>query len=152
MIVGDANRSEFATALKIGSTALVAQLLESGWDPDLALQAPVHTLKEISSNPAGPWSVVLADGRSMSALDIQRIYRDAADRAFRGRDSDTDWTLDAWAECLDGLEGDPTALVGKVDWVTKLEQLRRFAADSPEGWADPDLVKVDLAYHHIDPR
>ena len=42
-------------------------------------------------------------------------------------------------------------LVGKVDWVTKLEQLRRFSDDSPDGWGDPDLVKVDLAYHHIDP-
>ena len=151
VIVGDANRSEFATALKIGSTALVAQLLESGWSPDLVLHAPVQTLKEISSNPAGPWSVELADGRSLPALDVQRIYRNAAERAFRGRDSDTDWTLDTWAECLDGLESDPTVLVGKVDWITKLEQLRRFADDSSEGWADPELVKVDLAYHHIDP-
>ena len=151
VIVGDANRSEFATALKIGSTALVAQLLEDGWDPGLVLQEPVHTLQEISSNPAGPWAVELIDGRRMAALDVQRIYHEAADAAFRGRDSDTNWTLDAWAECLDGLERDPTVLVGKVDWVTKLEQLRRFAADSPQGWADPDLVKVDLSYHHIDP-
>ena len=151
VIVGDANRSEYATALKIGSTALVAQLLEGGWDPELVLKAPVQALKQISRNPSGPWIVELADGSSISALDVQRTYRHAAETAFGGRDADTNWTLKAWAECLDGLERDPETLVGKIDWVTKLEQLRDFAADSPQGWSDPDLVKVDLAYHHIDP-
>ena len=35
--------------------------------------------------------------------------------------------------------------------MTKLAELRDYADDSPEGWADPDLVKLDLAYHHVDP-
>ncbi len=151
VIVGDANQSEYATALKIGATALVAQLLDAGWDPELYLDNGVRTIKAISRNPSGPWTVELVDRGAVSALDVQRTYLEAAAHAFEGRDSDTDWTLAAWSECLDGLETNPERLVGKVDWITKLTQLREYADDSPLGWADPDLVKLDLAYHHVDP-
>jgi hypothetical protein len=151
VIVGDANRCEYATALKIGSTALVAQLLETGWDPDIYLEAPVRAIKQISANPGGPWSVEVLDRGTMGAIDVQRHYLAAAEAAFAQRDEDTDWTLDAWRECLDALESDPERLIGKVDWLTKLHQLREFASSAADGWADPDLVKVDLAYHHIDP-
>ncbi len=152
VIVGDANRCEYATALKVGATALTAQLLEGGWDPDLHLAQPVAAIKRISASPGGPWPVEMLDGRHMPAVDIQRRYLAAAESAFAGRDADTDWTLGAWRECLDALESDPSKLVGRVDWITKLGQLREFAGDSPDGWNDADLVKVDLAYHHIEPK
>ncbi|MBM4437583.1 MAG: proteasome accessory factor PafA2 family protein, partial [Actinobacteria bacterium] len=151
VIVGDANCSEYATALKVGTTALVAQLLERGWDPDMYLEEPVAALKGISRSPGGPWTVALVDRGTVGALEIQRRYLDAAQQAYAGRDADTDWTLGAWTECLDALADDPDRLIGKVDWLTKLARLRDFVADAPKGWADPDLVKVDLAYHHIDP-
>ncbi len=151
VIVGDANQSEHATALKLGTTALVAQLLESGFDPGIYLEDPVATIKDISRRPSGPWVVEQADGSTIGAIDVQRRYLDAARSAFAGRDADTDWTLEAWGECLDGLETDPEVLDGKVDWITKYRQLRSFADSSPHGWDDPDLIKVDLAYHHIDP-
>ena len=138
---------QYATALKVGTTALVAQLLAAGWNPDLYLDEAVRAIKSISRNPGGPWPVELVDGRTISAIDVQWIYLEAASSAFAGRDADTDWTLAAWSECLDGLATDPESLIGKVDWVTKLSELRDFADDSPEGWADPDLVKLDLAYH-----
>ena len=120
VVVGDANQSQYATALKIGTTALVAQLLAAGWNPDLYLDEAVRAIKSISRNPGGPWPVELVDGRTISAIDVQRIYLEAASAAFAGRDDDTDWTLAAWSECLDGLATDPECLVGKVDWVTKL--------------------------------
>ena len=151
VVIGDANQSQYATALKVGTTALVAQLLAAGWSPELYLDEAVRSIKSISRNPGGPWPVELVDGRTISAIDVQRIYLEAATSAFAGRDADTDWTLAAWTECLEGLDTDPERLVGKVDWVTKLAELRDYADDSPAGWADPDLVKLDLAYHHIDP-
>ncbi len=40
VICGDANMSEYATALKIGTTYLVTSLLESGWQPWVRLTKP----------------------------------------------------------------------------------------------------------------
>jgi hypothetical protein len=40
VICGDANMSEYATALKVGATALVLELLESGWAANLIVVDP----------------------------------------------------------------------------------------------------------------
>src|SRR5688572_25769712 len=42
VIIGDANMSEFATALKIGTTALVLDLIEKGKAPQLELANPIE--------------------------------------------------------------------------------------------------------------
>jgi proteasome accessory factor A len=151
IIIGDANRSEYATALKLGTTALVAQLLELGWDPEVDLENPVAALKEIAFNPYGGWTIRTARGGTMPAIEIQRMYLLEATKRFLGRDPDTDWTLRQWATILNGLEMDPLRLEGYVDWVTKYHQLARFAEKAEKGWEDPALVKLDLAYHHIEP-
>lgn len=151
IIIGDANRSEYATALKIGSTALVAQLLEQGWDPDIDLENPVAALKEIARNPFGEWTVRTTRGGAMPAVEVQRHYLLEATKRFMGRDKDTDWTLRQWATILNGLEMDPMRLEGYVDWVTKYKQLADYASKAKQGWDDPALVKLDLAYHHVNP-
>lgn len=151
IIIGDVNRSEYATALKVGSTALVAQLLELGWDPEIDLDNPVAALKEIARNPHGGWTVRTSRGRSMPAIEVQRAYLLEATKRFMGRDKDTDWTLRQWATILNGLEMDPLRLEGYVDWVTKYRQLSEYAEKSKLGWDDPALIKLDLAYHHVNP-
>jgi proteasome accessory factor A len=151
IIVGDANRSEYATALKIGSTALVAQLLEAGWDPEIELEHAVAALKEIAQNPYGGWTVRLNKGTTMPAIEVQRAYLLEATKRFLGRDKDTDWTLRQWATILNGLEMEPLRLGGYVDWVTKFAQLSQYAEKVERGWDDPALIKLDLAYHHVDP-
>ncbi|HEX2184732.1 MAG TPA: proteasome accessory factor PafA2 family protein [Chloroflexota bacterium] len=151
IIIGDVNRSEYATALKVGTTALVAQLLELGWSPDLELENDVQAIKDISRNPHGNWTVRTARGGSMPAIEVQRTYLLEATKRFMGRDRDTDWTLRQWAAILNGLEMDPMRLVGYVDWVTKYRQLAQYAEKAEKGWDDPALVKLDLAYHHINP-
>ena len=151
VICGDANRSETATALKIGSTALVAQMADSGWAPEFDLTDAVLDMRRIARNIEGAWSVSTFEHGEMPALAVQRVYLAEAERRFAGRDEDTDWTLLNWGKVLGLLEDDPMSLSGIVDWVTKLELLQSFAEDSPLGWADRDLCKVELAYHHIDP-
>src|ERR1700721_113619 len=42
VIIGDSNMSEMATALKIGTTALVLELIEQGHAPDLELANPIE--------------------------------------------------------------------------------------------------------------
>ena len=150
-IIGDANRSEYATRLKIGTTALVAQLLDEGWQPDIELENPVHSLRDIAANPLGGWTVKLSDGRIISAIDVQRHYLVEANLRYFGRDEDTTWVLRQWSTVLNGLESDPMRLDGYLDWVTKFLVLDRRATRSPQGWEDPALIKLDLAYHHVDP-
>lgn len=156
VIIGDANRSEWATAMKVGTTALVLDLVEDGWGygndvPDL--QDPVAALKVISRGHDLMAAVSLVDGRQVRALDVQRVYFEAAQRAFRGRDTETDWVLDQWHEVLDGFGGDPAPLADRIDWLIKkrlFDQLR--AAGGAMGWDDPALRRLDLAYHLVDPR
>ncbi len=152
IIIGDANRSEYTTALKIGTTAIVAQLLELGWDPGLELENPVQALRDISRNTRGGWTARFVDRGTLPAVEVQRVYLHEATRQFLGRDQDTDWVLRNWAQVINGLELDPLRLDGHLDWVTKWHQLNAFAEQSPQGWADPQLIKVDLAYHHVEPR
>src|SRR6478736_8185042 len=48
VILGDANMSQWATALKIGTTALVLDLIERGTAPQLEIAQPVDATKSIS--------------------------------------------------------------------------------------------------------
>ena len=137
IIIGDANRSEYTTALKIGTTALVAQLLELGWDPELELENPVQALKDISRNTRGGWTARFIDRGTVPAVDVQRLYLHEATRHFLGRDPDTDWVLRNWAQVINGLELDPLRLDGHLDWVTKWHQLNTFAEQSAAGMGRP---------------
>src|SRR5690348_10325395 len=48
VIVGDSNMSEVATFLKIGTTALVLDMIEDGFfDRDYSLQSPVQAIRDI---------------------------------------------------------------------------------------------------------
>ena len=152
VIAGDANRSEYATALKVGTTALAVQLLDDGWLPPVDLVDTVRDLRRIAANWEGGWSVQDTTYGEISAIEVQRMFLAEATRRYGDRDPDTIWTLTEWERVLDGLADDPMTLSGRVDWATKLERLQAFADDSPQGWSDPDLRKVDQAYHHIDPR
>ncbi|MDB6023286.1 MAG: proteasome accessory factor, partial [Pedosphaera sp.] len=75
VILGDANMSPFATRLKIGTTALVLEALardpQRTW-PQLA--DPLAALPAISRDPTFRWEVKLADGRTTTALELQREY------------------------------------------------------------------------------
>src|SRR5579872_1416373 len=57
VILGDANLSEWATAVKVGATDLVLSLLEQGWTPNIAIRNPVQTLKALSRDPSLRWLV-----------------------------------------------------------------------------------------------
>jgi proteasome accessory factor A len=152
VIVGDANMSEFATALKVGTTQLVLELLQSGWEPLFRLQDPVAAIKEVSRDPSFRWIVPLADGRTMSAVDMQRIYLGDAKRLLAGADEETDWVLREWEATLDALEKDPSVLADRLDWVAKRSLLQQFREAEERDWQDEALRSLDLAYHDVDPE
>src|SRR5205814_350103 len=106
VILGDSNMSEWATALKIGTTALVLDLIERGQAPQLEIAQPVDANKSISRDQNYDWIIELKDGRKISAIEVQRIYLRAAAKvdppspgsgaAGNFADEDRQWILQEW--------------------------------------------------------
>jgi proteasome accessory factor A len=151
LIVGDANMCEYATALKVGTTRLVLDLIERGAALQCELENAVAAVKELSRDADLKAVVRRRGGGTVSGLELQELYWSAADKALAGSDEDTDWTLREWARTLELLSSDRSQLAGQLDWVTKLWLLETFAREERVGWDDPWLASLDLEYHNIDP-
>lgn len=152
VICGDANMSQWATAMKVGTTALVLRLLESGWRPLVRLEDPVKAIKSVSRDQTLRWLVPLADGRMLGATEIQRLYLSEARAALQGVSHESDWILDEWDLALDALEKDLLELRDRVDWVAKRAILEEYMSEEGVDWDAPILKSLDLAYHDLDPE
>ncbi len=158
-IAGDANRSEWATAMKVGTTALVLDLIERGRPlPTIGVADPVSAIRLFSRDPGGTVAVPGIDGRQVTAADVQRLILCACHDAFHGRDSETDWVLGQWGLGLDALatrdaDGRPGAFLrSRADWAIKWGVLAQVAGHGDTSvWGDPRLRRLDLAYHLVDP-
>jgi proteasome accessory factor A len=153
LIIGDSNMAEYATALKLGTTGLVLQLIEEGHAPrGLDLDEPVETLQEISQDQHRRWVVRLQSGKTISAIDIQEQFLAAAQEHCQGQDEETDWVLAQWEAVLHDLRGDYVRLVGRVDWASKLWLLESYREAEQVDWRDPVLKSLDLEYHNLNPE
>ncbi len=153
LLLGDSNMAEVATALKLGTTGLVLQLIEEGHAPSgLEFDDPVEALKDISRDQDRTWLAELASGKTLSAIDIQEQYLEAARRRCQGQDEETDWVLEQWETVLTDLRGDYRKLVGRVDWASKLWLLESFREAEQAEWGDPMLKSLDLEYHNLHPE
>ncbi len=127
VIIGDANLAELATYLKVGTTSLVLAMIEARALPrDLAIEEPVEALQAISHDPSLSHKVRLRDGRQMTALEVQQVYFEQADKfvATQGEsDEQTADVLRQWAEVLDDLAIDPMRCADRLDWPAKLRLL-----------------------------
>jgi len=151
VIVGDANMSEYATALKIGTTALVLSLIEERLIPkDFALKNPVRDIKEISRDQTYQWLVQLENGKTTSAIDLQRQYLSLTQKYLADGDDETNWLLLEWESVLDELEHEPANLKDRLDWVAKKWLLETFMEEEKITWDDEWLQSLDLEYHNID--
>lgn len=151
VICGDANMSEYATALKVGTTALVLDLVEAGWLPTWVVKDPVRTAQQLSRDPDGKW-LVETDSGTVSAIDLQRNYLQEAQRQLSGRDAETDWLLREWEIVLNALETEPEILADRIDWVAKRQLLELYRESEGLNWDDSALLALDLEYHHVDPN
>ena len=97
LLIGDSNMSPFATALKVGTTACVLALLETGHLPrHLVLNDAVQSTRDISRDWDGQWLVDLENGKTMGALDVQWKFYDLAQKHLGGQNAETDWLLESW--------------------------------------------------------
>jgi proteasome accessory factor A len=153
VIIGDANRSEVQTFLKLGTTALVLDAIEDGalGDPP-ALRDPVREVWAVSHDPGLRHRIETADSKHRSALDIQWQYYAAAERHARdlGRAGVWRGVLDEWESILVDLERDPRATADRLDWTAKLRILEAYRDRDGFAWDDPKLRLLDLQYHDVD--
>jgi proteasome accessory factor PafA2 len=163
VITGDANLSETATFLKVGTTALVLSMIEDDWfvragARDLTLQAPVAAMRRVSYDLGLHQPLALADGRSMTALEMQweeldlarKYAEDLGTDAVGGTEAGAE-ILRIWEEVLTGLESDPLSLASKLDWVAKYRVVDGYRQRHGLAWDDPKLALMDLQYHDVEP-
>jgi proteasome accessory factor A len=143
--------SEWATAMKIGTTAMVLELIERGEAPQLEIAQPIEANRSISRDQTHDWIVELKDGRKISAIDVQRLYLQAAAR-LENAEKDHRWVLREWENVLNDLESDPALTRDRVDWAAKKLFLEALQEEEKLVWTDPWLQSVDLEYHNVDPE
>jgi proteasome accessory factor A len=160
VIIGDANISQVATFVKLGSTSLLLAALETlGPDGFPALpRQPVRAVRAFSADPELRTVVEGDDGRSRSAWDYQdELWHLAKDFAGRtGADdvadeSEVDLILTQWRELLDGVRDDPLSVADRVDWVAKQRLVRGTMARHGVAADAAKVRAIDLQYHDLRP-
>ncbi len=155
VIVGDANMAELSTYLKLGTTAIVLEMLEANAEfQNLDLEDPIRAIREVSRDLDMKGTLKLADGRVTSAVGVQRSYLKTA-MDFYACHELTQITKDIlvrWEETLDKLERDSMLLVRELDWVAKRQMIRSYMERRGCGWNDPRVLLLDLQYHDVRPE
>ena len=154
VIVGDSNMSETTALLKVASTDLVLRMIEGGVVMrDLTLDNPIRAIREIAHDMTGRRKVGLANGRELSALEIQSEFLAKAGDFVDRHDLRTptiERTLDLWERTLKAVEsGDLSLVEREIDWVIKFKLLDRYRSTHGLSWSDPRIAQLDLAYNDI---
>jgi proteasome accessory factor PafA2 len=157
VIIGDANLCEVATFLKVGTTALVLDLIEAKALPDLTIDRPVSTLHAVSHDPSLKHLISLRDGTKLTAVQLQWRFLEAASAFVESRGDDdpggqTAEVLRRWESVLTRLERDPMECARELDWVAKLRLLTGFREREGLDWGHPRLELIDLQYSDVRPE
>ena len=160
VIAGDANCSETATFLKVGTTAFVLAMVEDDALPrSFAFRSPVQTMRQVSYDLTLARAHELVDGTTVTALDVQwelldraRKWADERGLDAVGGDVVGRQVLATWEEVLTGLETDPASLADRLDWVAKHRILDGYRERHGLEWGDQRLAALALQYHDVRPE
>lgn len=158
VIVGDANMCDYATYLKVGTTAFVLAMLEDNvdyfCDNLILLNEPVSAIRSISHDVSMTTTISTNRGL-MTALNIQewyleqsKKYAEQADLDMLGGEVALD-VLEQWEQTLAALSSDPDSLNGKVDWITKKRIIDGYIARDGLKADASKLMAIDVQYHDI---
>jgi Pup amidohydrolase len=159
VIVGDANLSEVATFLKVGTTAIVLSMVEDDFlTREFLFNAPVFAIRRVSYDLSLREPLELVDGSTVTALEVQwelydraRKYAEEFGLECVGEQAGVE-VLERWEAVLTGLESDPSALAGQLDWVAKHRLLDGYRERHGLDWSDARLAAMDLQYHDLRPE
>lgn len=159
VIIGDANMSEYALWLKVGLSAFLLEILEKGSIPkDLPiLKHPVYNVREISKDLALKKTLELADGRQMTALQIQEWFLGWLSQWYssfykpnKGRNLELEELLKEYQYTVDALENNPIKVADRLDCWIKLNLLENYRTKHNLPWSHWRVQAIDLAYHKIE--
>ena len=148
--------SETATLVKLGATSIVLAMIEDGaMGDDLALANPVTAIRQISHDPSLRQTMLLRDGRRMTAMEMQfeilaraleyeRSHGLACVDSAVGRQ-----VLELWESILSGLDSEPASVAHQVDWVAKQRVITGYAERHGLQPTDARLKALDLQYHDL---
>jgi hypothetical protein len=147
--LADSNMAQEAEYLKIGSTALVLDMIEAGFLKDAPrLLRPLGALGAFIADPTLT-AAAPTDRGPKTALELQRFYLERAKlylRESRTASLETAAVVRLWEDLLSALErGEWGRLVGRLDWVSK-----RYLLETCGAQAGASLLKtIDLRYHEL---
>jgi proteasome accessory factor A len=154
VIVGDANMSEVTTYLKVGTMAIVLGMVEDDFiDRDLSIDGPVAAYRHVSRDLTCRQPIRLKDGRSLTAIDLQREFLALAHRYYQQHEGES-WVPDVlarWESTLDRLAEDPMQLGRELDWVIKQQLIENYIGKHELEWNDSRVQMIDLQYHDVRP-
>jgi proteasome accessory factor A len=161
VIIGDANMSQYATFVKLGSTALLLALLEER-GPDVFPSPPRHPVRAVRAyalDTSLEVTELCDDDKQRTAWDLQDElwtlalgFVDSNGGAAVGDPDEVSMILDQWREMLDGVRYDPESVADRVDWVAKLRIVRGYQDRHELKDDDVKLQAIDLQYHDIRPQ
>ncbi len=161
VIIGDANMSQVATFVKLGSTALLLAVLE---DRGAAVfppppRHPVRAVRHFALDPSLRAVEQADDGVSYSAWDLQdalwhlaQDYVAATGAPAVASESEVAEILTQWREMLDGVRADPSGVADRVDWAAKQRVLEGYRERHDLPATDARLRAIDLQYHDLRPE
>ena len=155
VIVGDSNMSEFATYLKIGTTAIILRMIEDNFIKQrLALRDSVRAIQQISEDITCTRKIELENGKRLSGVEMQWEYLECAKQYFEQAESDpvTDQIMARWEYVLTCLKTDPMQLDRELDWVIKKKLIETYVASRQLKWNSAKVLMLDLQYHNIRPE
>jgi hypothetical protein len=144
--------------LKVGMMQLFLAMLEAGHrDPNLILEDPVGALHAWSRDPDLLARARLADGRAVTAVELQRAFLQHA-KAFvssgGGGDDvpEAELIVELWEDTIAKLESRSfDALRPRLDWILKRSLLERALRDRRDlDWSSPEIKHLDLLYSSLE--
>lgn len=122
VLCGESLCSHRSNLLRLGTTALIVALLDSGLAPENPLtfrESGVRTMLTFNNDTRLEAKVELRNGCQLSAIEIQRAYLRFAE-AHLGRLPDwAEQVCQLWRETLHLLHSDPDATATMLDWAVK---------------------------------
>ncbi len=156
VICGDANMSETATFLKVGSTSILLAMIEDDFlRKRIVFDNPVRSIKEVSHDLSLKQQLSLNDGSTITALEVQWELLNAASSyvskgggEFAGGGVAHE-IISTWERVLTGLENNPESLRSEIDWIAKRLLIESFADRHDLSIFDPRVRLLALQYHDV---
>ena len=154
VIVGDSNMSETTALLKVGTVDLILRMIEAGVIMrDMRMENPIRSIREISHDLSGRALVRLANGRQLTALEIQQEYLNKVTAFVEengAHNPHVPLILDLWERTLRAIEsGDyqhhrhRNRLGDQEEADGQLPRRHGLGLDAPR------IAQLDLTYHDI---